>query len=567
MKISNILSQRKFMILALGLILTIFSLVWLFGGSRINAQSDDARQPTIAQAATGTGFTYQGQINQSSIPADGNLTFRFVLYDSAAGGNQIGNAQTESIAVSGGLFTVVLNDTGQFGASAFNGEARYLEVRVSDNGGAGFTTLTPRQALNPAPYAHSLRPGAVIDSTVDNAAILNLSNNGTNGTGLSVNSEGIGMYVQSAGSTGMLVDSSGASGFYVSNAATNGLRVFSAETGVNVNRVTQDGLFVCATGANTTCTPNDSIHSGVEVGNAEHYGLWVTNTGNDGVFIVNAGDDGMQVVAAGDDGIDVQGATDDGVRVRTVGGDGLEVESAGDNGVLVSSAVNNGVKVDSAFIGVYVQNTTATGVLVASPGASGLFVSNAGGYGVRVASSTDFAGSFNGNIEVTGACTGCLLATFGINSGDTPLQPGDVVALQGIRSGESSGQSMLMDVSQAQAGAPVVGVVYGRGELVETESPDGQMVTHLAPREGVVQAGDYVHIVIYGPVQVRASALGGAIQLGDKLAVDNSGAARTLQTRELDGMQISESGPALGIALESLDGDQDGFIWVLVNPQ
>ena len=63
MKLPNIHSQRKVMILAFGLILTIFSLSWLIGGGRTNAQSDDIRQPTIAQAATGTGFTYQGKLN------------------------------------------------------------------------------------------------------------------------------------------------------------------------------------------------------------------------------------------------------------------------------------------------------------------------------------------------------------------------------------------------------------------------------------------------------------------------------------------------------------------------
>ena len=151
--------------------------------------------------------------------------------------------------------------------------------------------------------------------------------------------------------------------------------------------------------------------------------------------------------------------------------------------------------------------------------------------------------------------------------GDGPLQPGDVVALQGARSGENIGQPLLIEVGRAGAGAPVVGVVYGRGELTDMEPPGGQPVTRLAPREGAAQPGEYVHIVIYGPMQVKASALGSAIQLGDRLAVADSGAARGLQTRELEGMRITESAPTIGMALESLEASKDGLIWVLVNPQ
>ena len=47
-----------------------------------------------------------------------------------------------------GLFTVALN----FGAGAFPGAERWLEIQVRTDLGA-FSTLTPRQAVTPAPYA------------------------------------------------------------------------------------------------------------------------------------------------------------------------------------------------------------------------------------------------------------------------------------------------------------------------------------------------------------------------------------------------------------------------------
>jgi hypothetical protein len=85
----------------------------------------------------------------------------FSLFDAAgsgsppSGGNQIGGNQSmPNTTVSGGQFTVTLNDAGQFGANAFNGEARWLQIAVrSPAGGGGFTTLAPRQAITATPYA------------------------------------------------------------------------------------------------------------------------------------------------------------------------------------------------------------------------------------------------------------------------------------------------------------------------------------------------------------------------------------------------------------------------------
>jgi hypothetical protein len=98
----------------------------------------------------GTAFTYQGQLNDGTNPASGSYDLRFAIYDSLANGNSVGNPLTNSATgVSNGLFTVALD----FGPGIFNGADRYLEIGVRTNGGAGFTTLSPRQKLTAAPYA------------------------------------------------------------------------------------------------------------------------------------------------------------------------------------------------------------------------------------------------------------------------------------------------------------------------------------------------------------------------------------------------------------------------------
>jgi hypothetical protein len=559
MKILDILSQRKVTFLAVGLILTILGLTWLFGDSSANAQSDSTRQLGVVEAATGTGFTYQGLLNQSGMPANGTFTFQFLLYDAATAGTQIGSTQTKTILVSNGLFTTVLNDAGEFGSSAFNGEARYLEIRVSDNGGTSYTTLTPRQSLTAAPYAHSLRPGATISSTLNNASVLNLANNDLDGSGLAVDTAGTGILVNSTSGNGLSVLNAANNGLEVESASLAGLKVGSVFNGVYVSSATNVGFNV------------DSANTGVNIGSALNgvtvisatTGLDVSSA-NTGVSVGTATNYGFLVDSAAV-GFQVNSATSNGVAVNSASV-GLNVANA-TNGVFVANATTHGLVVGSAANGVYVQSASEDGVHVASATGSGLQVDSAA-VGVYVEGpATNWAGFFTGDVNIIGTCTGCLIAMFGVNTGDSPLQPGDMVALQGIRSGESVGQPLLMEVGPAQAGASVVGVVYGRAEQTNMEGLDDQPAAQLAPRAGAAQPGDYVHIVIYGPMQVKASAFDSAIQTGDKLAIDATGSARSLQTRLLDGMRITESAPTIGIALEGLDADKDGLIWVLVNPQ
>ncbi|HUV88600.1 MAG TPA: hypothetical protein VMY80_03025, partial [Anaerolineae bacterium] len=105
----------------------------------------------VSQASLGTAFTYQGRLTDGGSPANGSYDFRFILYDDAVGGSQVGGIVTvDDQTVTEGLFTVLLD----FGSSAFTGDARYLEVAVRPGASTGdYSTLSPRQALTPAPYA------------------------------------------------------------------------------------------------------------------------------------------------------------------------------------------------------------------------------------------------------------------------------------------------------------------------------------------------------------------------------------------------------------------------------
>ncbi|QYK47786.1 MAG: hypothetical protein KF838_13470 [Phycisphaeraceae bacterium] len=111
--------------------------------------SNAAAQPV------GNGFTYQGELRNAGIVANGTYDLRFRLYDALASGAQVGPSLcVDNVPIADGTFTVELD----FG-SVFAGSTRYLEIDVREDtglgcaSGTGFVTLAPRQRIATTPYA------------------------------------------------------------------------------------------------------------------------------------------------------------------------------------------------------------------------------------------------------------------------------------------------------------------------------------------------------------------------------------------------------------------------------
>ncbi|MGO9204441.1 MAG: beta strand repeat-containing protein [Limisphaerales bacterium] len=117
--------------------------------------------PPVHAGALGTSFAYQGQLRAGSYPANGQYDFKFALYDAATNGNRLGSFMTNcSVSVSAGLFSATVD----FGA-VFDGTPSWLEIGVRTNGAAeDFTTLIPRQPLQPAPQALYSETAGTADS-------------------------------------------------------------------------------------------------------------------------------------------------------------------------------------------------------------------------------------------------------------------------------------------------------------------------------------------------------------------------------------------------------------------
>lgn len=96
-------------------------------------------------------FTYQGRLQQSGAPANGNFDLAFALYDQPSGGSQVGVTVNEAdFPVVDGIFNVSLSFPG-----AFTGIQLYLQVSVEG------TPLLPRQAVATAPVAQYSLSGSI----------------------------------------------------------------------------------------------------------------------------------------------------------------------------------------------------------------------------------------------------------------------------------------------------------------------------------------------------------------------------------------------------------------------
>jgi hypothetical protein len=100
----------------------------------------------------GSGFNFQGRLNDGATPANGRYDLQFRLYDAVVGGNQVGSllARPNTVLING-VFSVTID----FGPTAFNSPNNvFVEISVRPGGSPNaFTILGPRQQLTVAPIA------------------------------------------------------------------------------------------------------------------------------------------------------------------------------------------------------------------------------------------------------------------------------------------------------------------------------------------------------------------------------------------------------------------------------
>jgi len=117
-------------------------------------------------------FTYQGRLSDGGTAANGTYDLEFKLYDALTFGNLQGSPNTitkAGVNVINGIFTVQLD----FGAGAFPGADRFLDIGVKHPADSSYTPLLPRQQLTSTPYA--IRSTSAL--TADNATTATTATN------------------------------------------------------------------------------------------------------------------------------------------------------------------------------------------------------------------------------------------------------------------------------------------------------------------------------------------------------------------------------------------------------
>ncbi|MFK8012190.1 MAG: hypothetical protein AB8B80_09135 [Marinicellaceae bacterium] len=108
---------------------------------------------TQAQTPVGTGFSYQGELLDNGVPANGNYDIRVEpFFDETGGTGVIFSTNTIlNVPVTNGLFNVVI-DFGDIIYGSSNTVWMEISMRKTSDGG-NYTMLSPRQRIKAVPYA------------------------------------------------------------------------------------------------------------------------------------------------------------------------------------------------------------------------------------------------------------------------------------------------------------------------------------------------------------------------------------------------------------------------------
>jgi len=452
-----------------------------------------------------SAISYQGVLEEGGEPVTGHRQMVFRLYADGACSVGVGSSVARTVSVSDGLFNVNLD----FEQATFDGQALWLETEVEG-------TLIGCQPIQTVPYANSLRPGAVVSSSVsaeedllhvrsgvDNPeeGILGAKLGRRTGLGYPV---GLYAYAYEYGSVGVW-------------------GVSDSQFGWGVNGVAEGWDSIGVRGiANAFTSTTYGVYG--EAASPSGYGGYFEHTASSG--------GGVGLVAQGPTGAIITG-TD---------GAGLSVNASGSAGG------------DDALRG---EHSTGDGVVGFSDGASdldnGVIGFTDGGYGVYGFSNAagQYAGYFDGPIFAGGGCTGCTLSFVTRNTSDSLLQVGDSVSANGVEAKLAGTQQPVMQVAPSGTADRVLGVVLGRTEvtMVKPGADDAKPGAHYGPVSGPAEPGDYLVVVVQGMAQVRLDQTA-EIQSGDLIQAGGDGAIEAVDA------------PSFGMALEEVNSE--GLAWALV---
>ncbi|MDX9954639.1 MAG: hypothetical protein RBT75_11110 [Anaerolineae bacterium] len=544
----------------LWLVVTVIGLLALLGGSAgaltagtepqdVGPLPDDAEIAADVPAR----INYQGRLTDASgLPLDGAYPMRFQLYSGASGGTQWWDSGTLSVAVDDGLFNAALDVI----APVFDGRELWLRIYVNGE------WLSPRQALLPAPYALSLRPGAEIAGQPDPSGyVLRVEMAGAHATRAAV---------WGYTSTGDAVRGTSAGGYGLAGYTDDGYAVRGLDSGTTQARG-YGGYFSSANGigvygySSGLTTASNAYAPGVYGRSQNGVGVYgLSDTSRAGVYGESTSSFGVYGRSSTDAGVYGYSSSDVGVYGYTGGNDSNDygVLGRGGDGTYAVRGYKSG---SGSGLGVYGQNDgTGSGV-------SGNSVSYVGVYAYTARGDNNWGLYTSDNIHYA-SVTALGAEMQVVQNGDTaPLEVGDVVEIAGMDAPLDEGLPPVILVRRVrEAGSSaVLGVVasgYAREWLnAPPEGPTDPDSALLQSQTGPIAPGETLQVVVRGPAQVKVA--GGAFNLGDLLSGGAVvGCAQRAALVSIEGVELAPPGSVLGKALEAWDGGE-GLIYVYITLQ
>lgn len=244
--------MNKRAVLSAVLLASIGLLAMAYGLTSAQAGSQPEVEPAAPTANTGNYFPVQGRLTDASgNPLDGTFSITFAMYPVSSGGTEVCH-DTNSVTVNNGLFYSEI--WGDCTSDVVNGQQLYLGIKVGAD-----PEMTPRQPIYPVPYAFTLRPGAIISSTMNSDAILHIENWGS--TGRSLRAYAMSDTGSNYGVVGASRSPDGYGGYFYNSGGGIGLWGFS--TGVS-----HPAIFGCVDTTSGNCNPSTNP-AGVQ-GVSEH---------------------------------------------------------------------------------------------------------------------------------------------------------------------------------------------------------------------------------------------------------------------------------------------------------
>jgi hypothetical protein len=581
---------------AISLLFVMLMLVLVAGISlALGPQSLAARSATDeagSRALVGSGFTYQGRLTDSGgNPVNDVCAFDFTLWDAETNGTLVGHQIVSDVDVDDGYMAVLLNGGGEFGERPFDGEARWLKIAVKCSGDVDWDLLPGRQLLSAAPYALSLRPGALISGTIEGRNALSIVNYGAGGNAL-------GGYSHDAdGVHGQSVDGAGVSAFSFNQVAfygesTNNTGGFFTSThgfGVGAQTTSDDPEVAAVEATNLGAGPGvvgysndktgvygDSVNghgvAGFSVNEVAVYGESVNTAGfftSTQSFGVNANttsdDPGVAAVMAVNWGAGggIAGYSNDeiGVYGNSTNGHGVHGFSVNEVAVYGESDNTAGFFISTNSIGIHGESVNGPAATFTSTNGPGILVEGAGLEGLRIMDPVGGDYIMAGSDEDPDFKVSNIGDVFADGSYHCALGPGAEPGTCVIQN-SSADFAEMFPAEESLAPGDVL-VIGPDGRLARsTQAYEPTVVGVYSTQPGYLGGGEhrgkkgYAPLAVVGIVPVKVSAENGPIHPGDLLV------ASATPGHAMKAGPKPPIGTVLGKALEGLDAGS-GIIMML----